>query len=228
MSLSDHDDPLSLTWSAGELALYRFCERFDPWLLSWVPGEACPPDLSAVASAPEALRLVFTGARARRVPVGVIGPRVASEKEYALAEAVGRALGEHGLQLICGGKSGVMEAACKGHLAAGGLPVGLLPDTEWRECNDYVAVPIATGIGPVRNAILARASMVLVAIGGGYGTLTEMAYGLHFDRPVLALGDAPFVPGVLACETPADVIAHIAQHLLQDAPRVIDSAPRAL
>ncbi|MFD2252203.1 hypothetical protein FHS82_002056 [Pseudochelatococcus lubricantis] len=223
MSLSDRATPLStppsLTWSATECSLYRPGERFDSWRLSWVAEEARPSDLAAVASSSEALRLVFTASKTRRVPVGVIGPREASDAEYKLAEAVGRALGEHGLQLLCGGKSGVMEAACKGNLEAGGLPIGLLPDTEWRESNPYVAIPIATGIGPVRNAILARASTVLVAIGGGYGTLTEMAYGLHFDRPVLALGDAPFVEGILACETPGDVIAHIARHLLDNAPR---------
>lgn len=223
MSIVDVDVPsLPLAWSGGVSRLFRQSppgvERFDPWLLQWTAQPGDPGDLTPVAGLSRALRLVFTAAGARRVPVGVIGPREASADEYALAEAVGRALADHGMQLICGGMGGVMEAACKGHLEAGGSPIGLLPDTEWRNGNPYVAIPIATGIGPVRNAILARASVALVAIGGGYGTLTEMAYGLHFDRPVLTLGKTPFVEGVEACGTPADVIARLARHLLDDAP----------
>lgn len=233
----DVDTPaFPLLWSSDTSRLFRrvagsgdapVCERLDPWQLQWVAqgstqarGNAVAPgDLVPVGGLSAALRLVFTSAGARRVPVGVIGPREASADECALAEAVGRLLAEAGLQLICGGKGGVMEAACKGNLEAGGAPIGLLPDTEWHSGNPYVAVPIATGIGPARNAILARASIALVAIGGGYGTLTEMAYGLHFDRPVLALGKAPFVEGAEACASPAHVIARLAHHVLENAPR---------
>lgn len=125
----------------------------------------------------------------------------------------------HGLQLLCGGKSGVMEAACKGCLEAGGLPVGLLPDEDWRQANPYVAIPIATGIGPARNALIARAAQALVAVGGGYGTLSEMAFGLHFGRPVLTLGEAPPVEGAEACADVDDAIGRIARHLLGRAPR---------
>lgn len=212
-----------LAWSDDASRLFRTlptshaaCERLDPWNLQWEAEAGPPRDLTPVAGLSRALQLVFTAPGARRVPVGVIGPRAASASESALAEGVGRALAEHGLQLICGGMGGVMEAACKGHLEAGGAPIGLLPDTEWRSGNAYVAIPIATGIGPVRNAILARASVALVAIGGGYGTLTEMAYGLHFDRPVLGLGEVPFVEGAQPCTGPADVIARLARHLLED------------
>ncbi|MGV6872750.1 TIGR00725 family protein [Pseudochelatococcus sp. B33] len=226
MSITDGDVPsLPLAWSGGVSRLFRSgdvarrgVERFDPWHLRWTAQAEPPGDLTPVAGLGQALRLIFTAAGARRVPVGVIGPREASGDECALAEAVGRTLAEHGLQLICGGMGGVMEAACKGHLEAGGAPIGLLPDTEWRSGNPYVAIPIATGIGPVRNAILARASVALVAIGGGYGTLTEMAYGLHFDRPVLTLGKTPFVEGAEVCATPAEVIARVARHLLDGTP----------
>lgn len=221
--------PAALAWSAGDARLFRATggegcgragfERFDPWDLAWQAAAAAPADLTPVAQPEQALQHVFTAPGARRVPVGVIGPRNASDAEYALALALGRLIAGHGLQLICGGMDGVMEAACKGHLEAGGAPIGLLPETEWRSGNPYVAIPIATGIGPVRNAILARASLVLVAIGGGYGTLTEMAYGLHFDRPVLTLGQTPFVDGARPCATPEEAIRHIARHLLEEAPR---------
>lgn len=216
-----------LTWSAGVSRLFQFAtvgegesrvEQFDPWRLQWILAPSRPADVIPVAGLSEALRRVFTSAGARRLPVGVIGPRDASADEYALALALGRLMAEHGVQLICGGKAGVMEAACKGHLEAGGAPIGLLPETEWHSGNPYVAIPIATGIGPVRNAILARSSVALVAIGGGYGTLTEMAYGLHFNRPVLSLGKVPFVEGAVGCDTPAEAIARIARHLLEIVP----------
>ncbi len=239
MLTADVDAPsLPLLWSAGGSRLFRsgvgepgVRERFDPWTLQWMRNtptpedspsddsthaDLVPADLEPIGGLSLALRYVFTAAGARRVPVGVIGPREASDEEYALAETLGRLMAQHGLQLICGGKGGVMEGVCKGHLEAGGAPIGMLPDEEWRRSNPYVAIPIATGIGPARNAILARASIVLVAVGGGYGTLTEMAYGLHFGRPVLTLGQAPFVDGATACATPAEVIARVARHLLEE------------
>lgn len=248
MLTADVDAPsLPLLWSAGSSRLFRAVEgepgaleRFDPWALQWTrhmpavddstlddttrddsrPTGSVPGDLAPLGGLSLALRCVFTAAGARRVPVGVIGSREASAEEYALAETLGRLMAQHGLQLICGGKGGVMEGACKGHLEAGGAPIGMLPDGEWREGNPYVAIPIATGIGPARNAILARASVVLVAVSGGYGTLTEMAYGLHFSRPVLTLGQAPFVDGAQACATPSEVIARVARHLLEEAAPV--------
>jgi uncharacterized protein (TIGR00725 family) len=130
-----------------------------------------------------------------RVPVAVIGPRAASEEERQAALALGAGLAGLGIALLCGGKGGVMEAACEGAATAGGLSVGLLPDTEWQAANRFVTIPLATGIGEARNAIIARAALALVAIGGGYGTLSEIALALQFGRPVLALLDPPPVAG---------------------------------
>ena len=130
-----------------------------------------------------------------RVPVAVIGPRAASERERQAALAVGAGLAGLGIVLLCGGKGGVMEAACEGAATAGGLSVGLLPDTEWQAANRFVTIPLATGIGEARNAIIARAALALVAIGGGYGTLSEIALALQFGRPVLTLLDPPPVAG---------------------------------
>jgi uncharacterized protein (TIGR00725 family) len=130
-----------------------------------------------------------------RVPVAVIGPRAASEEERQAALALGAGLAGLGIVLLCGGKGGVMEAACEGAATAGGLSVGLLPDTEWQAANRFVTIPLATGIGEARNAIIARAALALVAIGGGYGTLSEIALALQFGRPVLTLLDPPPVAG---------------------------------
>ena len=88
-----------------------------------------------------------------------------------------------------------MEAACEGAASAGGVSIGLLPEGEWQAANRFVTVPIATGIGEARNAIIARAALALVAVGGSYGTLSEIALALQFGRPVLTLLEAPVVAG---------------------------------
>ncbi|MBU0724626.1 MAG: LOG family protein [Alphaproteobacteria bacterium] len=207
--------PISLFYSDSTKALYGDAGCFDPWKLCWTPQESGMP-ADAVAVAPgDAVALLARAGSMRRVPVAVIGPRDAKPEEQATAEALGNGIGTLGLQLLCGGKGGVMEAVCKGCLEAGGLPIGLVPDEEWSAANPYVAIPLATGIGPARNAIIARAAEVLIAVGGGYGTLSEMAYGLHFDRLVLTLGDAPSVPGAIACASVEEALDRACQRLLR-------------
>ena len=131
-----------------------------------------------------------------RVPIGVIGGRAVDETQRVLAEEVGYGLAGLGLTLICGGKGGVMAAACRGAERGGGLSIGLLPDDDWAAANPYVSIPLASGLGVARNAVIARASFCLIAIGGGYGTLSEIAFGLQFGRPVFGLAGAPAVEGV--------------------------------
>jgi uncharacterized protein (TIGR00725 family) len=120
--------------------------------------------------------------------VGVIGGSAPTVEEAAAAEAVGRALAEGGAILICGGRSGVMEAACRGARAAGGLTIGILPGIHRGEANPYVDIPIVTGMGEARNGIIARTAQAVVAIGGSYGTLSEIAFALAFGVPVVGLG----------------------------------------
>lgn len=202
-----------LFWSASEKALFRPGSRFDAWKLSW-RAAGFPADAAEIDPLGAIGKLAANGGM-RRVPVGIIGPKLATAEELQIAEQLGAALARFGLQLLCGGKNGVMEAACKGCLEAGGMPIGLLPDEEWTAANDYVAVPIPTGIGPARNAIIARGCQVLIAIGGGHGTLSEMALGLHFDRLVLALGNAPVVDGAILCDRPEDALELMAAHILR-------------
>lgn len=135
-----------------------------------------------------------------RVPVGLIGGREVTPAQDLLAETVGLGIARLGLSLICGGKGGAMAAACRGVERGGGLSVGLLPDNDWHAANPYVTLPIATGLGVARNAVVARASLCLVAVGGGYGTLSEIAFGLQFGRPVFALDGAPEVEGARRIE----------------------------
>lgn len=203
----------ALQWFPAAKALVKNGDIFDPATLSWSAG-AVPAGPGEPVTAIDALARFAAETRLRRVPIGVIGPREATVAQCELAEEMGHKLARYGLQMLCGGKTGVMEAACRGHAAGGGLPIGLLPDEEWQGANAYVAIPIATGIGPARNAIIARCCVALVAIGGSVGTLSEMALGLQFNRLVLALADAPPVDGVPRLKTADEALARIADRLI--------------
>lgn len=117
--------------------------------------------------------------------VAVVGAGVAGPDLQRVAEDVGRGLAEAGAVLLCGGLSGVMEAACRGCRAAGGTSVGILPGNDRGAANDFVDVAIATGMGEMRNALIVRAADVVVALGGEYGTLSEIAFALKIGRPVV-------------------------------------------
>ncbi|HEC35668.1 MAG TPA: TIGR00725 family protein [Anaerolineae bacterium] len=120
--------------------------------------------------------------------VAVVGGSSATPEETTAAEAVGQALAEGGAVLLCGGRGGVMEAACRGAKRAGGLTIGILPGTDVGQANPYVDLPIVTGMGEARNVIIARTAQAVVAVGGSYGTLSEIAYALRFGVPVVGLG----------------------------------------
>lgn len=204
----------TLQWVESSRQLICEGQVFDPSRLEWVGADNLSKSAEAL-SPTDALRRFAERQSLRRVPIGIIGPREATPGQCEFAEQLGAALAGHGLQLLCGGKNGVMEAACRGHASAGGLPIGILPDEEWQAANPFVGVPIATGIGPARNAIIARACLVLVAVGGGVGTLSEMALGLQFGRLVLATADAPPVAGVPIVETVDEILARIAARLFE-------------
>ncbi|MCK4368023.1 MAG: TIGR00725 family protein [Thermoplasmata archaeon] len=119
--------------------------------------------------------------------IGVIGGGHVSKEIGELAKDVGRRIAESGAVLLCGGRGGVMEKACKGAKEAGGLTVGILPTTDPDDANPYVDVRIPTGMGFARNAIIAVASDALIAIGGRYGTLSEIAHALNLGKRVIGL-----------------------------------------
>jgi uncharacterized protein (TIGR00725 family) len=120
--------------------------------------------------------------------VGVIGPGEASAAEAEQAEEVGRRLAEHGAVVVCGGLGGVMEAACRGARAAGGVTVGLLPGADRSAANRHVAIALPTGLGELRNGLIVRASDAVIAVGGGWGTLSEIALARRTGVPVVGLG----------------------------------------
>ncbi|MDR7419794.1 MAG: TIGR00725 family protein [Armatimonadota bacterium] len=121
------------------------------------------------------------------VRIGVIGERNASADLLAAAEEVGREVGRRGGILICGGMEGVMEAASRGAALAGGTVVGILPGATADDANAFVTVPVVTGMGEGRNVIIARTAEAVIAVGGAYGTLSEIAFALHFGVPVIGL-----------------------------------------
>ena len=140
-----------------------------------------------------------------RPPVAVLGPREASQEEKDTARALGKRLANLGLTVLCGGRQGVMEAVCRGVQEGNGISVGLLPEDDWKSGNQFVSIPIATGIGIARNALIARAAACAVAVGGGLGTLSEIALSLQFGKRVFGVCDAPRVPGLRLC-TNLDVL----------------------
>ena len=123
----------------------------------------------------------------RETIIAVIGTRKPSPEESSLAEEVGRELAQNGITLICGGLGGVMEDAYRGARAEGGLTIGVIPGDDPKSANPYVQIPIVTGIGYARNVIIVKTAQAIIAVGGGYGTLTELGYALDSKKPVIGL-----------------------------------------
>ncbi len=138
----------------------------------------------------------------------VAGSADAPADVVALAEEVGRLLGEADAVTLCGGLGGVMEAACRGARSAGGPTVGLLPGLEREAGNAWLDVALPTGLGELRNGLLVRACDGVIAVGGGYGTLSEVAYGLKWGRPVASLRGWA-IDGVAVADTPAAAVAAV-------------------
>jgi len=147
--------------------------------------------------------------------IAVIGGADCTPAEAAAAETVGRLLAEAGAVLVCGGRGGVMAAACRGAKSAGGLTVGILPGVDARDANPWVDVPIVTGLGEARNTIVVRSADAVIAVGGAYGTLSEIAFALRWGKPLvglgtwkLARGGAPDA-GIIRAETPEEAVARV-------------------
>jgi uncharacterized protein (TIGR00725 family) len=132
--------------------------------------------------------------------VGVVGPGEATAAQVDAAEAVGRGIAKRGAIVVCGGRGGVMAAACRGARSAGGLTVGLLPGTDREEGNEWLTVAIPTGLGELRNGLVIRAADVVIAVGGAYGTLSEIALALKTGVPVVGLSTWP-IDGIESAES---------------------------
>ncbi|WP_340098486.1 TIGR00725 family protein [Salinibaculum salinum] len=142
--------------------------------------------------------------------VSVIGGSSVTDEEYDRALDVGRLLAERGHTVVCGGRGGVMEAACRGAREMEGHTIGILPGSHPAEANEYVQTTIVTGMGNARNALVVLNGDAVIAIDGGPGTLSELGHALDFDRPVAGLGTHRIdgVDGIEHVDTPADAVDH--------------------
>jgi hypothetical protein len=143
--------------------------------------------------------------------VSVIGGSEVDVETYGEAREVGRLLADRGHEVVCGGYSGVMEAACRGASEAGGHAIGILKGTDPAEGNEWVGTGIATGMGDARNALVLLNGAACIAIDGAAGTLSELGLAFVYDRPVAGLGahDCSAFDGFRAVETPLEAVEYV-------------------
>lgn len=153
--------------------------------------------------------------RRLKQPIGLIGPGDGNANLCEAAFQIARRLARSGLVIVCGGRGGVMEAASRGAHEAGGIVIGLLPENDDQAANAYLTVAIPTGMGEMRNALIARSSLCLVAVGGGMGTVSEMALGLKLGKPVYSLYPDFNLPGIFIALDVDDVVERVFQWVLQ-------------
>jgi uncharacterized protein (TIGR00725 family) len=140
--------------------------------------------------------------------VAVIGTGEPDPALEAMAETVGGALARAGITIVCGGLEGVMAAACRGARAHGGRTVGILPGHDPAAANPWVDIAIPTGFGEARNALVVRAAEAVIAVGGGYGTLSEIALALKAGTRVIGL-DTWEIPGVEVADDATQAVAWV-------------------
>ena len=143
--------------------------------------------------------------------IGVIGAGSCNNEIYDLARKVGAGIARMEAILVCGGLGGVMEAACRGAREARGQTVGLLPGPDKVNANMYVTIPIVTDLGHARNVLVVRSSDVVIAISGGYGTLSEISIALKLAKPVIGLHTWPNMEGIHYVNTAEEAIHAICQ-----------------
>ena len=142
-----------------------------------------------------------------RVRIGVIGGNSCSNEIAQLAEAVGAEIARRGAILICGGLTGVMEAACRGAKSVGGTTIGILPGFDAADSNAYVDIPIVTGLSYARNLIIVRSCEAIIAIDGRYGTLSELAFALQLKKPVVGLALSwEISPEIIKAQSPKEAV----------------------
>lgn len=140
--------------------------------------------------------------------VAVIGSSKASQEEYRVAYYVGKELAKRGIVVVCGGRGGVMEAVCKGAKEMGGITVGVMPSYTGEEANPYVDIKINTGMSWNRNPLVVASGDLVIAIGGHWGTLSEIAYALILHKHVIGYKTHK-VEGVLHVRTPRQIITEV-------------------
>lgn len=176
--------------------------------MQWKNVVTLPNSLTEL-SYPEAVKKLQGSPHKLKMPIGVIGANKPTQEQYQIAEKIGNALAQLNVFVICGGRGGVMEAVCKGVDEAGGTSIGILPESHLENANKFVTIPVTTGIGLARNSIIATSALCLIAIGGSYGTLTEIAYGLHFGKKVFTINSDLKVDHAIICNTIEEVVNNV-------------------
>lgn len=141
-----------------------------------------------------------------RTIIGVVGDSDSAPETDSLAKAAGAEIAKAGAVLVCGGLGGVMCAAARGAKEAGGLTVGVLPSYDAKSANPFIDIPVATGMGHARNAIIAATAHALIALAGAHGTLSEIALGLKLGKRVVSLGRENSPEGVLRASSPREAV----------------------
>ncbi|MBL7084798.1 MAG: TIGR00725 family protein [Candidatus Omnitrophica bacterium] len=142
--------------------------------------------------------------------IAVIGGHSCSKEIAKIAEEVGKGIAQAGATLVCGGLTGVMEAACRGAKSAGGKTIGILPGDDKDEANPYVDIPIATGLGYMRNNLVVKNADIVIAIDGKEGTLSEIAFALQMKKPILGINTWD-IPGIIKVKDAQEAISWIKQ-----------------
>ncbi len=148
--------------------------------------------------------------------ISVIGSSNPATREHVdLAEEVGRELARRDIMVVCGGLSGIMEAVCRGAKSEGGTTIGILPGRAAAEANSYVDIPIVTSMGYSRNVIVVHTGEAVIAVGGAYGTLSEIGHALSDGIPVIGLKTWPLTTNgdgvdienaIIQAESPSDAV----------------------
>ncbi|MBI5741087.1 MAG: TIGR00725 family protein [Nitrospirae bacterium] len=146
--------------------------------------------------------------------ISVIGASTCDKETYAVAEEVGRLIAERGATLVTGGLGGVMEAACRGAKETGGTTVGILPGTGKADANPFVDIPIITGMSHARNIIVVRSSDGVIAVGGEYGTLSEIAIALKLGKPVVGIKTWENITGIVKADTAVEAVRKVFELLM--------------
>lgn len=145
----------------------------------------------------------------KKIQIAVIGGREVSAEVLEKAETIGRLIAENGAIILCGGLGGVMEAVCRGAKSVNGTTVGILPTSNKTDANSYVDISIPTDMGVARNAVIIQSADAAIAVGGSYGTLSEMAFALQKKIPLVSVDSWSIDETVMKISDPVKAIKWI-------------------
>ena len=145
--------------------------------------------------------------------IGVIGASIAEVKDENIAYEIGQEIALEGYMLLCGGMGGIMEAACRGAKSNNGTTIGILPGENSSDANKYIDIPIVTGISHARNIIIVRSCDVIIAVGGEFGTLSEIAFALKLNKPVIGINTWNVSESIIKADNAKQAVAKAVEHI---------------